>query len=97
MAAENVSIQPSPTIGAAINAGYIYLRVKCKICRTSGFKELAGIRRPPGTEIWKLEASLFCEPCREQGARAPRGTIEQLTRRKTHGWAKETEGNDSPG
>jgi hypothetical protein len=87
MACEGVSIQPSPTIGMALNAGYRYLRVRCKICRTSAFKELGGIRRPRSTEIWKLEASLFCEPCRERGARSPRGIVEQLTREKTYGWA----------
>ena len=89
MAVEGISIQPSPTLGMAARAGYLYLRVNCKICRTSAFKELASIRRPPSTEIWKLEGSLFCEPCRDKGARSPRGTIERLCRKKTRGYDPE--------
>ena len=71
--------QPSPTIGEAMQFGYRFLRVRCSCCHQSAFVELVKIGRPASTPVWKLEGALACQPCRSNGARAPRGTIQGLT------------------
>src|SRR4051794_13622460 len=71
--------QPSPTIGAAQRQGYRFLRARCSYCHQAAFIELAKIQRPAGTPVWQLEGALACQPCRRNGARAPRGTVERLT------------------
>lgn len=83
MFVEGGPAQPSPTIGQALAQGYRYLRVRCSTCRQSAWVPLADIRRRPETPVWRLEGALACRPCRERGARAPRGTIERLTREKS--------------
>jgi hypothetical protein len=83
MYVEGGPAQPSPTIGQALAHGYRYLRVRCSTCRQSAWLPLAEVRRPNNTPVWKLEGALACRPCRERGARAPRGVIERLTREKS--------------
>ena len=56
--------QPSPTIQQAIGCGYFFLEVKCRRCLHRGAVDLRQLRRHPATEIWRLEASLSCEECR---------------------------------
>lgn len=74
--------QPSPTIGAAINGGYPYLRVNCSGCHTDAWLDLRQVRRPPETQVWKLEGALACDRCRRGGQRAPRAVIQELTSAK---------------
>jgi hypothetical protein len=57
--------QPSPTIEQAIGCGFLYLEVKCRRCNHRGAVDLRLLRRYPSTEIWRLEASLSCDHCRE--------------------------------
>ena len=57
--------QPSPTIEQAVGCGFFYLEVKCRRCNHRGAVDLRLLRRHPSTEIWRLEASLSCDHCRE--------------------------------
>jgi hypothetical protein len=57
--------QPSPTIEQAVNSGFCALEVQCSRCNRASLVDLAGIERPASTELWRLEASLNCRPCRE--------------------------------
>lgn len=61
--------QPSPTIAMARNCGFSVLDVQCSRCGQNRDRDLAGVRRPSDTPLWKLEASLSCERCREQTGR----------------------------
>ena len=55
--------QPSPTIGDALNAGYLYLEVRCLGCDTSQTVALNIIRRPKTTPIHELERYMRCKDC----------------------------------
>lgn len=55
----------NPTIGMAINCGYDLLEAQCNRCERVSIVPLRMIDRVPRTQIWKLEASLFCETCSE--------------------------------
>src|SRR5262245_3676408 len=57
--------QPSTTVANAVGAGFFFLEVKCHRCNHRGAVDLRLLRRDPSTEIWRLEASLSCEKCRE--------------------------------
>jgi hypothetical protein len=83
MYVEGGPAQPSPTIGQALEHGYRFLRVRCSSCRQSAWLPLAEVQRSNNTPVWKLEGALACRPCRERGARAPRGVIERLTKEKS--------------
>jgi len=76
------SAQPSPSIRAALNAGYRFLRVKCSGCKQRAYIDLEQVERRVGTPIWTLEGSLACQPCRDRNTRAPRATLERLARQK---------------
>lgn len=52
--------QPSPTIAQCLNGGYGWLEVKCHRCESHVSISLADVRRPRGTEIWKLESAFRC-------------------------------------
>jgi hypothetical protein len=55
--------QPSPTLGDALNAGYLYLDVRCLGCDTHQTVALNIIRRPKPTPIHELERyCVFTEP-----------------------------------
>ena len=71
-------LQPSPSLRAAISGGYAWLRVECNACRQHAWVDLREVRRPPETEIWKLEASLVCRHCRRGTRYPPRARIEML-------------------
>jgi hypothetical protein len=73
-------VRPSPSLRAAINGGFPFLRVECNACRQNAWVDLTKIRRPPGTAIWQIEASLVCQHCRRGTRFAPRATIEALCR-----------------
>jgi len=63
--------QPSPSIRAALNAGYRFLRVRCSACRTRAYVDLGSVRRRPASPIWAIEGALSCEPCRGQWSPRP--------------------------
>ena len=47
--------QPSPTLGDALNAGYLYLEVRCFGCDNNQAVALDIVRRPKATAIGELE------------------------------------------
>jgi hypothetical protein len=55
--------QPSPTLGDALNAGYLYLEVRCLGCDTHQTVALDIVRRPKTTPIHELERYLRCKDC----------------------------------
>ncbi|MET4180674.1 hypothetical protein ABIB94_002774 [Bradyrhizobium sp. JR7.2] len=55
--------QPSPTIGDAINAGYLYLEVRCLGCDTNQTVALDIVRRAKTTPVHELERYLRCKDC----------------------------------
>jgi len=71
-------LRPSPTIRAAVNGGYAFLRVECTACQQSAWVDLAKVRRPPDTWIWQLEGALACRLCRERSKFPPRTRIQML-------------------
>jgi hypothetical protein len=73
-------VQPSPSLAAAINGGFPFLRVECNACQQSAWVDLRKIRRPGSTWLWQLEASLVCRYCRRGQKFAPRANIERLCR-----------------
>jgi len=74
--------QPSPSIRAALNGGYRFLRVQCSGCKQRAYIDLEQVKRRPGTPIWTLEGALACDPCRDRKRRAPRATLERLARER---------------
>ena len=56
---------PSPpqTLGDALNAGYLYLEVKCLGCNTHQTVALDVVRRPKVTPIHELERYMRCKDC----------------------------------
>jgi ribosomal protein L44E len=55
--------QPSPTVGDALNARYLYLEVRCLSCDTHQTVALDIIRRPKATPIHELERYMRCKDC----------------------------------
>jgi hypothetical protein len=55
--------QPSPTLGDALNAGYLYLEVRCLGCDTHQTVALDIIRRPKATPIHELERYMRSKDC----------------------------------
>jgi hypothetical protein len=80
MKEEGGPAQPSPSIRAALNGGHGFLRVQCSGCKQRAYIDLALVKRRPGTAIWTLEGALACRPCRNRNRRAPRATLERLSR-----------------
>src|SRR5579864_9421485 len=54
----------SPTIGAAITAGYWFLRARCPACRTTGDVDLRTLDWHHGAAVTALTAALSCRSCR---------------------------------
>src|ERR1700745_1077117 len=65
MLASKGPAQPSPTLGDAINAGYLYLEVRCLGCDTHQTVALDIVRRPKTTLIHELERYMRCRDCSE--------------------------------
>src|SRR6516225_2757224 len=63
MLAFKAPAQPSPTLGDALNAGYIYLEVRCLGCDTHQTVALDIVRRPKTTPIHELERYMRCKDC----------------------------------
>ena len=57
--------QPSPALGDALNAGYMYLEVKCLGCDSHQTVALDTVRRPKTTPIHELERYMRCKDCSE--------------------------------
>ncbi|MBR0714063.1 hypothetical protein [Bradyrhizobium liaoningense] len=57
--------QPSPTLGDALNAGYLYLEVRSLGCNTNQTVALDIVRRPKATPIHELERYMRCKDCSE--------------------------------
>jgi hypothetical protein len=55
--------QPSPTLGDALNAGFIYLEVPCLGCHTHQTVALDSVRRPKPTPIHEVERYMRCKDC----------------------------------
>jgi hypothetical protein len=55
--------QPSPGLGDALNAGYLYLEVRCLGCDTHQTVALNIVRRPKATPIHELERYMRCKDC----------------------------------
>src|SRR5262249_50372470 len=55
--------QPSPTLGDALNAGYLHLEVRCLGCDTHQTVALDIVRRPKATPIHELERYMRCRDC----------------------------------
>jgi hypothetical protein len=54
----------SPTIGAAITAGYWFLRARCPACRTTGAVDLRTLDWHRGAAVTALTPALSCRSCR---------------------------------
>ena len=54
----------SPTIEAAITAGYWFLRARCPACRTTGDIELRRLDWHRGAAVTALTPALSCRSCR---------------------------------
>ena len=54
----------SPTIGAAITAGYWFLRARCPACRTTGDVDLRTLDWHHDAAVTALTPALSCRSCR---------------------------------
>lgn len=70
--------QPSPTLGDAIDCGFVILNVQCGSCHRLDKLDLRGVRRKMTTPLWTLENSLFCKQCGEVRGYRPRAHIVGL-------------------
>jgi hypothetical protein len=55
--------QPSPTLGDALNADYLYLEVRCLGCDAHQTVALDIVRRPKTMPIHELERYMRCRDC----------------------------------
>jgi hypothetical protein len=65
----------SPTIGAAITAGYWFVWVRCLACRTTNAIDLRTLDRHPDAAVTSLIPALSCRSCRPN---APFAELVQL-------------------
>jgi hypothetical protein len=63
--------QPSPTLGDALNAGFIYLEVRCLGCDTHQTVALDIVRRAKSTPIHELERYMRCKDCSQNAVVEP--------------------------
>ena len=67
----------SPTIGAAIKAGYWFLWVRCPACRSTSSIDLRALDRHPDAAVTSLILALSCRSCRPN---APFAELVRLSR-----------------
>jgi len=67
----------SPTIGAAIKAGYWFLWVRCPACRSTSSIDLRVLDRHPDAAVTSLIPALSCRSCRPN---APFAELVRLSR-----------------
>lgn len=68
----------SPTIGAAVAAGYWFLWIRCPACRTINAIDLRTLDRHHDAAITSLIPALSCRSCRPN---APFAELVQLSRK----------------
>lgn len=71
-------LEPSPSLRAAINGGFPWLRVECNACQQHAWIDMRKIQRPLETPIWRLERWLSCDASRQGRRYGPRASIEML-------------------
>src|SRR5438105_5931400 len=81
----------SPTIGAAIAAGYWFLWVRCPACRTTNAIDLRTLNRHHDAAVTSLIPSLSCRSCRPNApfaelVRLSRTSIADEMRIEYRGW-----------
>jgi hypothetical protein len=75
--------QPSPTLGDALNADYLYLEVRCLGCDTHQTVALDVVRRPKTTPIHEVERYMRCKECSQvRGYAYKRSHLVALRHRK---------------
>jgi hypothetical protein len=62
--AKRMPMMFSPTIGAAIAAGYWFLRARCSACRTTGDVDPRTLDWHRGAAVTALTPALSCRSCR---------------------------------
>ena len=62
--AKRMPVLFSPTIGAAITAGYWFLRRRCPACRNTGDVDLRTLDWHRGAAVTALTPALSCQSCR---------------------------------
>jgi len=67
----------SPTIGAAVTAGYWFLWVRCPACRTTNVIDLRTLDRHRDAAVTSLIPALSCRSCRPN---APFAELVRLSR-----------------
>jgi hypothetical protein len=60
MWADGNPIDPSPTIGRAVNGGFPWLEIRCSLCKTPSFVDMAGMKHLPTTFVHDLASRLRC-------------------------------------
>ena|SRR5262252_2671360 len=70
----------SPTIGAAIRAGYWFLWVRCPACRSTSSIDLRTLDRHPDAAVTSLIPALSCRSCQPN---APFAELVRLSRTST--------------
>lgn len=70
--------QPSPTLGDALDCGFVILAVQCGSCHRLDKLDLRNVRRKMTTPLWTMENSLFCKKCGEVRGYRPRAHIVGL-------------------
>jgi hypothetical protein len=68
----------SPTIGAAVKAGYWFLWVRCPACRTTNAIDPRTLDRHRGAAVTSLIPALLCRSCRPN---APFAELVRLSRK----------------
>ena len=61
--AKRMPVLFSPSIGAAIAAGYWFLRARCPACRTTGDVDLRALDWHHGAAVTALTPALSCRSC----------------------------------
>jgi hypothetical protein len=77
--------QPSPTLGDALNAGHLYLEVRCLGCDTNQTVPLNIVRRPKATPV---RSSLSAESRRRRIAGCPAMAKSLVVRRADEIWGR---------
>ena len=69
----------SPTIGAAITAGYWFLWVRCPACRTTNAIDLCTLDRHRNAAVTSLIPALSCRSCRPNAPFAELVRLSQIS------------------
>src|SRR5271156_5016032 len=69
--------QPSPPLGDALDAGYLYLEVRCLGCDTHQTVALDAVRRSKTTPIRELERYMRCKDCSQVRGYGARGEVNR--------------------